>query len=133
MVFAGLYGCKKRDNPPLTVRLPTHLLEGEYVWHGKITTWIDGKDSLVDGMVSDGIYVVDDTTLKMASDARQNYAWSGPGIVYTYTTSNDTEVVYKNGGSTIKFNFVSGRVQWMRGGAVFLWCCGRLRKVESYS
>lgn len=131
--LANMYGCRKRENPPLTVRLPTHLLEGEYVWHGKITTWIDGKDSLVDGMVSDGIYVVDDTTLKMASDARQNYAWSGPSIVYTYSSSNDTEVVYKKGGSSIAFNFVSGRVKWTQGTSVFYGVAGASEKWKGLS
>lgn len=112
-VFVPLHSCRKKQTvQPTTIStdtttsapliLPTKDLEDEYVWHR--------SDTPSGSVYSDGIIVINDTTIELTSDARYYKAWGGMGKYYRYSSKNDTEVIFGTAPYTITYKFKRGLV-----------------------
>lgn len=119
-------GCKKSNTlaptptvPPTSTKtpapkdLPTKLLKGGYLWHRNVVmTGVDGKDSSYTETIADYISVVNDTEIQMRSEIDYN---SSKQYRYEYVSSNDSEVVYENSGTTLTYKKKRNLLIWGSG------------------
>jgi hypothetical protein len=122
ILFATFGGCNKQKKvdaiPPSTYTmpdLPSEDLEGKYLWHGTIYTYINGKDTVEDGVIVDGIDVKNDTVLLINSMVDYN---SNQQPVYKCTAYNDSEIVFSLSTSTITYKVNQNLIVWKRGASI---------------
>ncbi len=112
-------GCKKMSNtdaapttPSVPKDLPTQLLEGGYMWHSRgVTTGADGKDSSYMVTIADVLRVVSDTEIEVRSEIN----WGADTqVLYTYASSNDSEVVYAKNENFLTYKKQRNLLIWVR-------------------
>lgn len=125
-LFATLHSCRKQKKMgPILTDIPTENLEGSYLWHGKINAYVNGKDTVIDGIATDEINVINDTTLRISSE--MNYS-SNEQLEYKLTAFNDSELIFSRSKITITYKLKRKLVVWKSGLSVLYGVPGQTDK-----
>lgn len=130
ILFATLNSCRKQKNEDSFLPmpdLPTENLDGSYLWHGKLSAYVNGKDTTVDGVVADDISVLNDTTLMISSDMNYN---SNEQSVYKCRTYNDSELIFYQSTRTITYKLKRNLLVWNTGTSILYGVPGQTAKWE---
>jgi hypothetical protein len=130
ILFATMYSCRKQKNvvsvsPEAMPDFPTENLEDSYLLHGKIYIYLNGNYTLVDGITTDEINVINDTTIAAFSEINYN---SNEQLEYKLAAYNDSELIFSRSKITITYKLKRNLIVWKSGLSVLYGVPGQTDK-----